>query len=586
MKNFKKLLAGVLATTMMLGFSAPNKPLSNSVMNVKTTNAANGSVFNTNTTKTMNDGVDLEFWTDVSGNKASMTYTGNGGFTCQYDTTGNKNTLMRTGKKFSMNKGSGQTHKQLGQITLDYDVDYKPGSAGASYMCVYGWTHEDNGAPLVEYYVIDSWGSWRPPGDLGQNGIKKHGEKTIDGVVYEIVSSDRVNQPSIYGTSTFKQYWSIRKPADKKTGSWKSSVNMTEHFKAWEELIGPMGSLYEVSLCIEGYNSTGSATVSSNKITVGGGSTGTTTTTKAGPTVTTTTVTTTAPPQPSGQIFHDDFESGLGTWEARGDAKIAVVNNLGLNNTKGMSVSGRTSNWHSGQKPLDLTKFRPGSSYSLSGWIMQNTQPTENFKLTLQIVDPVNGDPNNYNQAWYTIAEGSAVSGEWILLENLNFTIPSGATEALIYFETDNTLTSFYVDHAYGATSGMPNPAKNNLKSTTDTTTATTTTAATTTTTLATTTTTTTVTTTLETTTTNITNTNPSNVNPTVYGDINGDGQVTIEDVVAVRLYCLKPSVYPLSPQALANALVIEGQQTVQGNCAVAIQDYVVEKIKSLPIKQ
>jgi len=69
-----------------------------------------------------------------------------------------------------------------------------------------------------------------------------------------------------------------------------------------------------------------------------------------------------------------------------------------------------------------------------------------------------------------------------------------------------------------------------------------------------------------------------------LYGDANESGDVTIDDVVAVRLYCLKPATYPLTSQGEKNALVITGQQTVQGNCAVAIQDFVVEKIKSLPI--
>jgi len=69
-----------------------------------------------------------------------------------------------------------------------------------------------------------------------------------------------------------------------------------------------------------------------------------------------------------------------------------------------------------------------------------------------------------------------------------------------------------------------------------------------------------------------------------LYGDANCSGDVTIDDVVAVRLYCMKPAVYPLTDKGVANAKVVSGQSTVQGNCAVAIQDFVVEKIKSLPI--
>ena len=70
---------------------------------------------------------------------------------------------------------------------------------------------------------------------------------------------------------------------------------------------------------------------------------------------------------------------------------------------------------------------------------------------------------------------------------------------------------------------------------------------------------------------------------PTVYGDLNGDGEVTIDDVVKLRLYLLDTVKYSLTAQEQANAKVIKGQASIQGNCAVTIQDFVVEKIKILP---
>jgi len=67
------------------------------------------------------------------------------------------------------------------------------------------------------------------------------------------------------------------------------------------------------------------------------------------------------------------------------------------------------------------------------------------------------------------------------------------------------------------------------------------------------------------------------------YGDVNLDGDVTIDDVVVLRLYLLKPDVYSIDEKAQENAKVIVGQNSIQGNCAVTIQDFVVEKIKALP---
>jgi len=68
-----------------------------------------------------------------------------------------------------------------------------------------------------------------------------------------------------------------------------------------------------------------------------------------------------------------------------------------------------------------------------------------------------------------------------------------------------------------------------------------------------------------------------------IYGDVNGDKSVTIDDVVMLRLYLLNTVKYPLTEEQQAAARVIVGQSSIQGNCAVTIQDYVVEKIKTLP---
>ncbi|MBR1554703.1 MAG: glycoside hydrolase family 11 protein, partial [Oscillospiraceae bacterium] len=192
------------------------------------------------------DGYNYELWKDTGNTK--MELTGNGTFNCEWSNI--NNCLFRTGKKFDCT----QTYKEIGNIAFDYNVDYHPD--GNSYLCVYGWTKE----PLVEYYIVDSWGSWRPPGNEGYLG-----EATIDGAVYDIYKTVRVDQPSIVGNTTFDQYWSVRK--DKRTSG---VINVASHFAAWEEMGLPAGKLYEAALNIEGYQSAGSATVLTNEMTVGG----------------------------------------------------------------------------------------------------------------------------------------------------------------------------------------------------------------------------------------------------------------------------------------------------------------------------
>ncbi|MDR2045235.1 MAG: glycoside hydrolase family 11 protein [Clostridium sp.] len=195
------------------------------------------------------DGYDYELWKDSG--TTSMTLGSGGTFSCSWSDIGNA--LFRKGKKFDQTK----THQQLGNISISYGCNYQPN--GNSYLCVYGWTT----SPLVEFYIVDSWGSWRPPGATSKGTI------TVDGGTYDIYETTRVNQPSIQGNTTFQQYWSVR-TATRTSGT----ISVSQHFNAWENLGMTLGNMYEVALTVEGYQSSGTADVYSHTLTIGGSGTG------------------------------------------------------------------------------------------------------------------------------------------------------------------------------------------------------------------------------------------------------------------------------------------------------------------------
>lgn len=67
---------------------------------------------------------------------------------------------------------------------------------------MYGWTRN----PLVEYYIVEAYGSYNP-----SSAAQIKGSITIDNGTYDILQTTRYNQPSIDGTATFQQFWSVRR---------------------------------------------------------------------------------------------------------------------------------------------------------------------------------------------------------------------------------------------------------------------------------------------------------------------------------------------------------------------------------------
>lgn len=362
------------------------------------------------------DGYAYELWKD-NGN-TSMTLTGGGTFSCEWSNI--NNCLFRKGKKYDCT----QTYDQLGNITIEYGVDYQPN--GNSYMCVYGWTRN----PLVEYYIVETWGSWRPPGATSALGTVY-----ADGGTYDIYKTTRVNQPSIDGDTTFDQYWSVRQSKPSANGTKiEGTISVSQHFKAWEQVGLKMGKMYEVALNIEGYQSSGKATVYKNNLSVGGAITDPV---KPDP----------VEPDENGYYFHSTFEKNTDGWSSRGDSTVTNSSAAAATGSMSLAVTGRTDTWNGAGYTLDTATFQPGSAYSFSVLAMQDAAASDDFKLSLQY--DLNGETN-----YDTIATATGAKGEWVQLANTAYTIPAGATGLLLYVETADSTNSFYMDEAIGAVKG------------------------------------------------------------------------------------------------------------------------------------
>jgi endo-1,4-beta-xylanase len=108
--------------------------------------------------------------------------------------------------------------------TVTYNGQYNP--KGPGYFSLYGWTRN----PLVEYYIVESWDVLAP----GEPWTLR-GNFTSDGNDYGFYTAQRVNKPSIEGSRTFTQYFSVRNAAQKKTGAVSGTINTANHFDAWSK---------------------------------------------------------------------------------------------------------------------------------------------------------------------------------------------------------------------------------------------------------------------------------------------------------------------------------------------------------------
>ena len=154
---------------------------------------------------------------------------------------------------------------EYGNFAADFEFSV---SGGAPYFLVgvQGYTSE----PHAEFSIVDYW--TYDNADTSTFGTKL-GEFTVDGDTYDIWHNT-VNVQVLTNSASYEQYFSIRRNKRK-----SGHIDITAHFKKWEELGLKVGKIDEILALVEGSkakNTSSSVYFKYFDITETAGSTGTT----------------------------------------------------------------------------------------------------------------------------------------------------------------------------------------------------------------------------------------------------------------------------------------------------------------------
>lgn len=184
------------------------------------------------------DGLKWLLWSSGSGG-CLTTYGVGGALKATWNNSGDF--LARIGLQWDETK----TFDQYGAVSADFAYTKTGNAGGFSYIGVYGWSNN----PLVEYYIVEDWFGRGPP--TGGGALK--GSFDVDGSTYKIYTHTQTNQPSLHGTATFQQFYSVRQ-----TARQCGHISISDHYAEWASLGMNLGKMSEARVLVEAGGGAGS----------------------------------------------------------------------------------------------------------------------------------------------------------------------------------------------------------------------------------------------------------------------------------------------------------------------------------------
>ena len=145
----------------------------------------------------------------------------------------------------------------------------------------------------------------------------------------------------------------------------------------------------------------------------------------------------------AGQALLDaGFESGTDGFSARASETVERVSTGAYEGTGCLKVSNRGSAWNGAAISLG-SAWKSGGTYSFSCAVKQDSGEAVAMQLCLEYSD-ASGE-----KVYAHIVTADVPSGEWTVLSEPAYQIPTGASSRVLYVETKESLCDFYVDSVF-----------------------------------------------------------------------------------------------------------------------------------------